>query len=61
MKQTSGNGSNKKQYIVMTDHTQQVAQSDANGGPEGIVKHSSFDSLRPLESNHCELTIDIHF
>lgn len=52
-KQTSRNGSNKKQCIVMTDNTLQVTQEDANRSPEGqkiVVRHSSVDSLRPLES-----------
>ena len=52
-RQTSGNGSNKKQCIVMTDHTQQVAQDDDNRGPKRqkiVVRHSSVDSLRSWEA-----------
>lgn len=52
-KQTSANGSNKKQCRVMTDHTQQVAGDDDNRAPEGqkiVVRHSSVDSLRPWKA-----------
>ena len=52
-RQTSGNGSNIKQCIVMTDHTQQVARDDDNRGPKGqkiVVIQTSVDSLRSWEA-----------
>ena len=52
-KQTSANGSDKKQCIVMTDDTQRVAGDEDSRGPEGqkiVVRHSSVDSLRPWKA-----------